>query len=401
MIKKNFIRTVMTQVADIAVIGLAVMGQNLILNIADHGFTVVAFNRTTSKTHEFVNGPGKHPRILPSETLPELIKLLKRPRKIVLMVKAGQAIDDFIIQLLPLLQPGDILVDGGNSHYLDTTRRCKELEAKDIYFVGCGISGGEEGARYGPSIMPGGSHEAFGKLAPILTSIAARAPKLDVPCCAWVGEAGAGHFVKMVHNGIEYGDMQLIAESYHLLKSLVNLSGTELAQVFSEWNEGELNSFLIEITANILKVEKNGEFLVEKIRDVAGQKGTGKWTVNASLDLGIPTTLITEAVFARGLSALKEERVQASKLFPSPVVNASHDKKSTIEDIKSVTSVIYAYVGIVCFKDYQLRTRLYDDEGGSTGIQLQLELSINCHALDGRVHHPLRLPLQHPSSLYP
>ena len=323
------------ETADIAVIGLAVMGQNLILNMADHGFKVVAFNRTTSKTHEFVNGAGKHPNILPADTLEQLLSLLKRPRKIMLMVKAGQPVDDFIALLKPLLQPGDILIDGGNSHYLDSTKRCSDLEKAGIHFVGCGVSGGEEGARYGPSIMPGGSQEAFAKLAPIFTSIAARAPKLNVPCCAWVGEAGAGHFVKMVHNGIEYGDMQLIAESYHLLMSVLNLTtGPKLAQVFEEWNKGELDSFLIEITANILKVEDGkGVPLVEKIRDCAGQKGTGKWTVNASLDLGIPTTLITEAVFARGLSSLKPERIEASKLYPE---ERKVDISITVDDIKSV-----------------------------------------------------------------
>ena len=262
------------------------------------------------------------------------------PKKIMLMVKAGDPVDDFIEALIPLLKTGDIIIDGGNSHFQDTTRRFKYLAEKGIEFVGCGISGGEEGARHGPSIMPGGSLEAFSLLAPIFTAIAARAPKLNIPCCSYVGEAGAGHFVKMVHNGIEYGDMQLIAEAYHLLKFVVGLSSAEISQVFAKWNKEELDSFLIEITANIFKTndEKDGAPIVEKIRDCAGQKGTGKWTVNSSLDLGIPTTLITEAVFARGLSAMKEERVLISKIFPpqKPPVMQGDERHKFLDDIKKV-----------------------------------------------------------------
>jgi 6-phosphogluconate dehydrogenase len=327
-------------IADIGVIGLAVMGQNLILNMNDHGFTVAAYNRTVSKVHDFINGPAKSTKIIGCESLEEFISSLKSPKKVMLMVKAGSPVDDFIEALIPLLGKGDIIIDGGNSHFQDTTRRFNYLAGKGIEFVGCGISGGEEGARHGPSIMPGGSLEAFSLLAPIFTAIAARAPKLNIPCCSYVGEAGAGHFVKMVHNGIEYGDMQLIAEAYHLLKLAAGLSSSEISQVFSKWNKEELDSFLIEITAQIFKTtdEKDGTAIVEKIRDCAGQKGTGKWTVNSSLDLGIPTTLITEAVFARGLSSLKDERITISKVFPpsnySPL--NSNEKQQFIEDIKKV-----------------------------------------------------------------
>jgi 6-phosphogluconate dehydrogenase len=330
--------------ADIGVIGLAVMGQNLILNMNDHGFITAAYNRTVSKVHDFIKGPAKNTKIIGCESLEEFVAALKKPKKAMLMVKAGSPVDDFIEVLLPLLSAGDVIIDGGNSHFQDTTRRFNHLAEKGIEFVGCGISGGEEGARHGPSIMPGGSLESFSLLAPIFTAIAARAPKLNIPCCSYVGDAGAGHFVKMVHNGIEYGDMQLIAEAYHLLKLVVGLSSLEISQVFAKWNKEELDSFLIEITSHIFKIndEKDGSPIVEKIRDCAGQKGTGKWTVNSALDLGIPTTLITEAVFARGLSSMKDERLLISKSFPLQKISAlqGEEKQKFIEDIKLVVQFL-------------------------------------------------------------
>lgn len=332
--------------ADIGVIGLAVMGQNLILNINDNGFKVVAFNRTVSKVQEFV---AKHPDILPASSIREFVDRLSLPRKALLMVKAGQAVDEFVEQLLELLEPGDIIIDGGNSHYLDTERRCKRTMEKGVHFVGCGISGGEEGARYGPSIMPGGSVEAWHAIAPILTAIAAKVAVHDrksepihrmdfkVPCCAWLGERGAGHFVKMVHNGIEYGDMQLIAEAYHLLSSFTDLNSSQIAKVFHKWNNEELNSFLIEITARIFEVkDSKGQAIVQNIRDCAGQKGTGKWTINSALELGFPTTLIAEAVFARGLSSLKQERQNVSTFYPKQQVALVDDESKFLEDLKKV-----------------------------------------------------------------
>lgn len=313
--------------ADIAVIGLAVMGQNLILNMNDHGFVVCAFNRTVSKVDEFLAKEAKGTHIIGAHSLVEMVQLLKRPRKIMLMVMAGAPVDAFIDQLIPLLQEGDIIIDGGNSHFPDTIRRAKLLEAKGLLFVGCGVSGGEEGARHGPSLMPGGSPAAWPHIKPIFQAIAARAE--GEPCCEWIGENGSGHYVKMVHNGIEYGDMQLISEAYHLMKDGLGLSCDEMASIFAEWNHGDLDSFLIEITASILayKDPADGQPLVEKIRDSAGQKGTGKWTAISSLDLGIPVTLIGEAVFARCLSALKDERVVASKLLHGP----THQSFSTLK----------------------------------------------------------------------
>jgi len=325
--------------ADIALIGLAVMGQNLILNMNDQGFTVVAFNRTISKVDEFLNKEAKGTNVLGAHSLEEMVSLLKRPRRVMLMVKAGAAVDEFIDHLIPLLQPGDIIIDGGNSEYTDTQKRCDFLKSKGLYFVGSGVSGGEEGARHGPSLMPGGHNEAWPHLKPIFQSISAKVGK--DPCCEWVGEGGGGHFVKMVHNGIEYGDMQLICEAYHLLKDVLNLSHDELAQVFAEWNKSELDSFLIEITAQILKFkDTDGKALVTKIVDSAGQKGTGKWTSVAALDYGVPVTLIGEAVFARYLSALKADRVDASKQLPAPnkkeslLKEITADKKKFIEDVR-------------------------------------------------------------------
>ena len=320
--------------ADIGLVGLAVMGENLILNMESRGFTVACFNRTTSKVDDFVNGRAKGKKIVGTHSLEDLVKTLKRPRKVMMMVKAGKAVDDLIAQLLPLLEPGDILIDGGNTHYPDTMRRAALVESKGLLYVGTGVSGGEEGALTGPSIMPGGSPAAWPHVKPIFQSIAA---KIDdgTPCCDWVGENGAGHFVKMVHNGIEYGDMQLICEAYDLLKQVVGLSASELSAVLGEWNKGELDSYLIEITRDILAFkDADGQPLVDKILDTAGQKGTGKWTGVEALELGIPLTLIGEAVFSRCLSAIKEERVAASKVLTGPKPKLAGDKQAFVEDVR-------------------------------------------------------------------
>jgi 6-phosphogluconate dehydrogenase len=320
--------------ADIGLIGLAVMGENLILNMESHGFTVAIYNRTVEKVDIFINGRAKGKNIIGCHTVEELIANLKPPRKIMLMVKAGKPVDDFIELLIPHLEKGDIIIDGGNSHFPDTTRRTKYLEAKGLLYIGTGVSGGEEGALKGPSIMPGGSPAAWPHLKPIFQSIAAKVED-GTPCCDWVGENGAGHFVKMVHNGIEYGDMQLICEAYQIMKDLLGLSYEEMYNVFKEWNEGELDSYLIEITRDILNYKDNGKPLVEYILDTAGQKGTGKWTVLASLDIGAPLTLIGEAVYGRTLSALKEERVEASKVLKGPKPKFDGDKKQFLDDLKS------------------------------------------------------------------
>ncbi|GAB0198786.1 6-phosphogluconate dehydrogenase, decarboxylating [Grus japonensis] len=321
--------------ADIALIGLAVMGQNLILNMNDHGFVVCAFNRTVSKVDDFLANEAKGTKVIGAHSLEEMVSKLKKPRRIILLVKAGSAVDDFINKLVPLLETGDIIIDGGNSEYRDTTRRCKELQEKGILFVGSGVSGGEEGARYGPSLMPGGAKEAWPHIKTIFQSIAAKVGSGE-PCCDWVGDEGAGHFVKMVHNGIEYGDMQLICEAYHLMKDVVGMEHDEMSKVFQEWNKTELDSFLIEITANILKFkDSDGKYLLPKIKDSAGQKGTGKWTAISALEYGVPVTLIGEAVFARCLSSLKDERVQASKLLVGPkVTQFGGNKKAFLEDIR-------------------------------------------------------------------
>lgn len=303
--------------ADLGLIGLAVMGQNLVLNMAENGFRVAVFNRTGERTDEFLAGPAQGFSITGTKSLAELVAALKRPRRLMLMVKAGPAVDAVIAELLPLLEPGDIIIDGGNSHFEDTERRLAELGGQGIRFVGAGISGGEEGARTGPSIMPGGDSEAWPYIRDVFEAIAA---KVDgVPCCRWLGGGGSGHFVKMVHNGIEYGDMQLIAETYHMMLDLLGLDHVRMSTIFAEWNAGRLESYLIEITARILAVrDADGEPLVGKILDAAGQKGTGSWTAASALAAGVPLTLIAEAVFARFLSALKDERVRASSLLPAP-----------------------------------------------------------------------------------
>ena len=324
----------MEQKADIGLVGLAVMGENLILNMESKGFTVAVYNRTIEKVDKFINGRGGNKNIIGTHSIREFVETLKHPRKVMLMVKAGKAVDDFIEQLIPYLDKGDILIDGGNSHFPDTIRRTKYVEEKGLLYIGTGVSGGEEGALLGPSIMPGGSPPAWDHVKPIFQAIAARVED-GTPCCDWVGENGAGHFVKMVHNGIEYGDMQLICEAYHIMKELLGMTPIEMHNVFKEWNKGDLDSYLIEITRDILAFnDEDGEPLVEKILDTAGQKGTGKWTGIAALDLGVPLTLIGEAVFARCLSAQKEERVTASKILNGPPKKFTGDKKTFIEDIR-------------------------------------------------------------------
>ncbi|MGB7759932.1 MAG: decarboxylating NADP(+)-dependent phosphogluconate dehydrogenase [Bryobacteraceae bacterium] len=325
----------MQPTGDIALIGLAVMGQNLILNMNDHGYTVVAYNRTVSKVDEFLNDAAKgRQTIIGAHSIEEVAGLLKRPRKIMLMVKAGKAVDDFIEALLPYLEPGDLIIDGGNSHFPDTIRRTGYLESKGMLFVGTGVSGGEEGARFGPAMMPGGSAAAWPLVKGIFQAICAKTPTGE-PCCDWMGSDGAGHFVKMVHNGIEYGDMQLICEAYQIMKQGLGMSNEEMHGVFSEWNKGELDSYLIEITRDILGYkDEDGDYVVDKILDTAGQKGTGKWTSDSSLELGVPVTLIGEAVFARCLSAMKADRVAASKILSGPPFEFSGDRKAFVEDVR-------------------------------------------------------------------
>ncbi|CAG9558137.1 unnamed protein product [Danaus chrysippus] len=319
--------------ADIALIGLAVMGQNLILNMDSKGFVVCAFNRTVEKVDQFLQNEAKGTKIIGAKSLEDMVSKLKKPRKVMLLVKAGSAVDEFVKKLVPLLEKGDIIIDGGNSQYLDTQRWCEELAPSGLHYIGMGVSGGEDGARYGPSLMPGGHSAAWQHVKPIFQAISAKVN--DEPCCDWVGENGAGHFVKMVHNGIEYGDMQLICEAYHLMKDVLGMEQDEMAQAFDEWNKGELDSFLIEITRDILKFkDSDGKYLLPKIRDAAGQKGTGKWTGISALEYGVPVTLIGEAVFARCLSALKDERVTASKSLPGSSIKFSGDKKQFLEHLR-------------------------------------------------------------------
>jgi 6-phosphogluconate dehydrogenase len=320
---------------DIGLIGLAVMGQNLVLNMNDHGYKVAVFNRTVSKVDDFLGDEAKGTQVVGAHSLQEFAGLLKRPRRVMLMVKAGDTVDQMIEHVLPYLETGDIVIDGGNSLFTDSNRRTRDLAAKGILFIGTGVSGGEEGARFGPSIMPGGNPAAWPHVKPIFQAIAAKVED-GTPCCDWVGEAGAGHYVKMVHNGIEYGDMQLICEAYDLLQRGLGLTADELAEVFTGWNKGELDSYLIEISSHIFaKKDDDGKPLVDKILDTAGQKGTGKWTVFSALDLGQPVTLIGESVFARCLSALKEERVEASKILEGPASNSAiDDREAFIEDVR-------------------------------------------------------------------
>ena len=320
---------------DIGLIGLAVMGQNLVLNMTDHGFKVAVFNRTTSKVDEFVANEAKGTPVEGAHSVAELCAKLKRPRRVMIMVKAGDVVDQTIDQIVPHLEKGDIIIDGGNSLFTDSNRRTKDLAEKGILFIGTGVSGGEEGARFGPSIMPGGNPAAWPHVKDIFQSIAAKVED-GTPCCDWVGEEGAGHYVKMVHNGIEYGDIQLICEAYQLLKDGLGYTPDQLAEVFAEWNKGELDSYLIEITATIFeKKDEDGQPLIDKILDTAGQKGTGKWTAISALDLGQPVTLIGESVFARCLSALKEERVNASRVLEGPKkVLTISEEKEFIEDVR-------------------------------------------------------------------
>ncbi|MFH0879399.1 MAG: decarboxylating NADP(+)-dependent phosphogluconate dehydrogenase [Lentisphaerota bacterium] len=330
----------MNDKADIGLVGLAVMGENLILNMEHHGFTVACYNRTTARVDEFVNGRAKGLQIIGCHSIQELVARLAAPRKIMLMVKAGQPVDDFIQQLLPHLQSGDLIIDGGNSYFKDTIRRVKELQGRGILFVGTGISGGEEGALKGPSIMPGGHPDAWPLVKNIFQSIAAKADD-GKPCCEWMGNDGAGHFVKMVHNGIEYGDMQMIAEAYAVLKQALGLSPDEMSEIFRSWNSTDLDSYLIEITAQILAIkdEETGQPLIDVIVDSAGQKGTGKWTIESALDLVVPAPTLAEAVFARCISSLKDERVAASQLLRGPTRKFSGNRAVFIE---SVRKALYA-----------------------------------------------------------
>jgi len=329
----------MTEKCDIGLIGLAVMGQNLVLNMSDHGFKVAVFNRTVSKVDDFINGSAAGREIYGAHSIEELVGMLESPRRVMLLVKAGKPVDDFIELLIPHLDPGDIIIDGGNSNYNDTIRRTAYVESKGLLYIGTGVSAGEEGARHGPSIMPGGSPEAWPHVKPIFQAVAAKvedgaAGGPAVPCCDWVGENGAGHYVKMTHNGIEYGDMQLICEAYHLMKEGLGMSNEAMHRVFAEWNEGKLDSYLIEITRDILAFkDEDGNYVVDQILDTAGQKGTGKWTGISALDMGIPLTLIVEAVFARCLSALIDERKAAEKVLSGPVPTFDGDKMAFIKDL--------------------------------------------------------------------
>jgi len=346
---------------DIALIGLAVMGQNLILNMNDHGFTVVAYNRTTSKVDEFLAKEAKGTKVLGAHSIEEMVKQLKRPRRVMMLVKAGQPVDDLIAQVVPHLEEGDIIIDGGNSLYQDTARRHKELESKDILYIGTGVSGGEEGARRGPSIMPGGSPAAWPHVKDIFQSVSA---KVDggIPCCDWVGQGGAGHYVKMVHNGIEYGDMQLICEAYQLLRDGLGMSADEMHQVFTEWNTGVLDSYLIEITRDILGYkDADGTPLVDHILDTAGQKGTGKWTVIDAMEMGIPITLIAEAVFSRCVSALKEDRVAASKVLKGPANSKIPAEKKVFVD--AIRDALYASKIVSYAQGYMLMRAAAKENG--------------------------------------
>jgi len=324
--------------ADIGLIGLAVMGQNLVLNMNDHGFTVAVFNRTVSKVDAFLDSGAKGTKVIGAHSIEELVGALKKPRRIMLMVQAGKPVDDFIELLLPHLEPGDIIIDGGNSNYNDSIRRTAYVESKGLLFIGTGVSGGEEGARRGPSIMPGGSPPAWPHVKPIFQAVAAKVKRPDGgedPCCDWVGENGAGHYVKMVHNGIEYGDMQLICEAYYLMREGLGMTSDQMYEVFARWNTGKLDSYLIEITRDILGYkDEDGQPLLDKILDAAEQKGTGKWAGISALEMGIPLTMVVEAVLGRALSSLKDERVAASKVLSGPEPNITTDQKDFIDDLE-------------------------------------------------------------------
>ena len=341
----------MKNLADIGLIGLAVMGENLVLNMESKGFTVAVYNRTTSKVDDFVNGRGAGKNFIPAHSIEEFVSKLERPRKAMMLVKAGQPVDDLIEQLIPQLEPGDIIIDGGNSLFTDTIRRTQYVESKGLLYIGTGVSGGEEGALKGPSMMPGGSPDAWPHVKEIFQAVAAKVDD-GTPCCDWVGENGAGHYVKMIHNGIEYGDMQIINEAYHIMKDLLGMSADEQHEVFKKWNTEELDSYLIEITRDILAFkDEDGQPMLEKILDKAGQKGTGKWTVVSALDNGIPLTLIAESVFSRCLSAQKDLRVEASKVLNGPTPKFEGDKQQFINDLKQA---IYAAKIISYAQGYDL-----------------------------------------------
>lgn len=335
----------MSELCDFGLIGLAVMGENLALNVESRGYRVAVFNRTVEKVDDFMAGRAAGKQFVGCQSIKELVAQLSRPRKVMMLVKAGPAVDDFIEKIIPHLDPGDIIIDGGNTHFADTERRTQYVEEKGLLFVGTGVSGGEEGALKGPSMMPGGSPDAWPAVKPIFQAIAAKVgPQNDIPCCEWVGPRGAGHYVKMVHNGIEYGDMQLICEAYFMLKEAIGLSNAQMYDVFADWNRGELQSYLIEISRDIFSVSDSdgpGD-TVDKILDVAGAKGTGKWMSQLALDLGVPSTLVTAAVYARSLSALKDSRVQASQILAGPVASDTSLTGDPAEFIEDVRQALYA-----------------------------------------------------------
>jgi 6-phosphogluconate dehydrogenase len=347
--------------ADIGLIGLAVMGQNLVLNMDDHGFTVAVYNRTLARVDEFIAGDAQGTKVIGTHSIQELVAALKPPRRVMLMIKAGQPVDDSIDQLIPHLEKGDIIIDGGNANFHDTIRRTRYVESKGLRYIGTGVSGGEEGARHGPSIMPGGSPEAWPHVKPIFQAVAAKVAD-GTPCSDWIGSDGAGHYVKMVHNGIEYADMQMISEAYFLLKHLLGMTPMEMHHVFAAWNEGELDSYLVEITRDILAYvdEETGQPLVDVILDTAGQKGTGKWTSQSALDLGTPAPTIAEAVFARFMSALKAERVAASEILGGPTPSFSGDKQAFVEEIRRAL-----YASKICSyaQGFQLMRMAADEHG--------------------------------------
>lgn len=360
----------MDRKADIGLIGLAVMGENIVMNMESKGFTVAVYNRTVSKVDDFVNGRAKGLNIIGTHSLKELADSLAKPRKVMMLVKAGNPVDDYIEQLLGVLEPGDVIIDGGNSHFPDTIRRTAYVESKGLLYVGTGVSGGEEGALKGPSMMPGGSPEAWPLVKPIFQSICAKVED-GTPCCDWVGSNGAGHFVKMVHNGIEYGDMQLICEAYQLMKDMLGMSADEMHEVFAQWNKTELDSYLIQITSEILaRKDEDGQPLVDKILDTAGQKGTGKWTAISALDEGVPLTLIGEAVFARCLSAMKAQRVEADNAFGIERGRYEGDKAAMVEDIRKalLASKIISYAQGYVLMESAAKTYGWDLNYGSIAL---------------------------------